>query len=230
MLKSNTFEDIILEGVITNANVEGRTFWAEKFYGKWVISWKEFLPVFVNSINLSFSSIPQNDIKFEFLKIVLSADTSEEWVAIENWGYMLEWFGPMEKGYNLLDRIFWLLTKPYFHGFLSSAKAEKILSNKKKGTFLLRFSATEPGAFTLSVISKDDKLQHFRISHKPGGRYMLAGVEFQSIEQLVTDNKLHKNMKPPLFLNQACTPSPFVDMLNSKEKLAAGYLQPTRKE
>jgi len=137
---------------------------------------------------------------------------------------MLEWFGPLDKGYVVLDKILSLMSKPYFHGFLSSSKAEKILSStKKKGTYLVRFSSTEPGAFTVSAVSKEDKVQHVRIAHKPGGGYILGGIEFSSLDDLV-NSKHHKQMKPRLNLLQPCTPTPFANLVTNKERASSGYL------
>jgi hypothetical protein len=77
-----------------------------------VIPWKEWLPAFVDHANLSFRFLPQNDIKFEFLKLALSVDAKDEMVTIENWANLLEWFGPLEKGSSLLDRVFSLRKCP----------------------------------------------------------------------------------------------------------------------
>lgn len=40
----------------------------------------------------------------------------------------------------------------YFFGDVDSKEAEKALSGRKKGTFLVRMSASHPGQFTISKV------------------------------------------------------------------------------
>jgi hypothetical protein len=44
-----------------------------------------------------------------------------------------------------------ILTEKFFHGFISRTEANKLLQdNGQVGTFLVRFSKTQPGAFALA--------------------------------------------------------------------------------
>ena len=152
---------------------------------QWIVPWNDFLLGFTSALNIS-SKLLANDIRFACLKQVLGADTEDEIVSIENYAHMLEWTGPVEKGFSFLDNLFNLLNKPYFHGNVTLYNAEKALSRKKKkGTFLVRFSSTEPGAYTLSFVTSDDRIQHLRISHRIGKGFEIKGHNFATLDDLV---------------------------------------------
>jgi len=107
-------------------------------------------------------------------------------VSIEDFAAVLEWFGPMD-GINMLHRMTKLCLQNFFWGYLSSVSAEKILIKdvKEKGSFLLRFSTTEPGSYSLSAVTQECRLQHFRIGHKAGGKYILGKTEYDTLEDLL---------------------------------------------
>lgn len=51
----------------------------------------------------------------------------------------------------------------WFHGFLGSTEAQKALKGKPDGTFLIRFSTTNPGSYALTV-AYSSTVGHWRIS------------------------------------------------------------------
>lgn len=59
-----------------------------------------------------------------------------------------------------------LCCKPWFHGHLGGAQANRILTGRADGVYLVRFSRTEPGFYTVSATHKN-KVTHVRIVHKP---------------------------------------------------------------
>jgi hypothetical protein len=78
----------------------------------------------------------------------------------------------------------------YYHGLISSKRANAILNERGNGTFLIRDSQSQPGCFVLSAKSAG-KVYHVLIFHK-GGQYSLdiAGEEdtpalFSSLDDLV---------------------------------------------
>jgi hypothetical protein len=59
------------------------------------------------------------------------------------------------------------LSMKWFHGELSTQDAEERLDNRRPGTFLVRFSSSEKGAFTVSGVDKDRKKSHQRVVYHP---------------------------------------------------------------
>jgi hypothetical protein len=66
-----------------------------------------------------------------------------------------------------MERVRSVLRKSYFHGDISTRDAEGQLAGKQVGTFLVRFSTSSPGFYTISKVSSDGSIQHQRIIHHP---------------------------------------------------------------
>jgi growth factor receptor-bound protein 2 len=64
------------------------------------------------------------------------------------------------------------------------ADAEKLLSNKHDGAFLIRISESSPGDFSLSVKCSDG-VQHFKVLRDNQGKFFLWVVKFNSLNELV---------------------------------------------
>jgi hypothetical protein len=114
----------------------------------------------------------------------------------------------------------------WFHGEISSEEAEKRLGTQKKGTFLVRFSARDPGCYAISVMSQGGRLKHYRIYHKPGLEYLIGKTECSDLHDIV--EKYHKE----LFLKTACPGSPFEEIFDTtnRRSVSAGYLMPDMPE
>lgn len=85
---------------------------------------------------------------------------SDEVVTIENFSKMVQWFGPLVDS-KVVHNIFELHSNRYFHGQLSSIQAEDLLAEKAKGTFLVRFSTSNPGIHLL-LYKQSIKYRKFR--------------------------------------------------------------------
>jgi len=221
MLKSNIFDNMILEGCLPIFHSLMYKMWNEKFLGQWSVPWKEFLPVFVSYLNISFRVMAQESIHFQLIKAVL-VDEKDDVVHIENFAKFLEWFGPIEKGMVSLERVYNLLSRPFFHGMISTTNAEKALAGKKSGTYLVRFSNKEKGAFSISVIN-EGIITHFRCNHKPGTGFIYGGSIFKTMDDLLGNKQAHKSMKPPMIIKAPLTPTPFAPLLNSLNSTAGVY-------
>ncbi|UYV81064.1 sem-5 [Cordylochernes scorpioides] len=100
----------------------------------------------------------------------------------------------------------------WYYGRITRADAEKLLSNKHDGAFLIRISESSPGDFSLTV-KCPDAVQHFKVLRDTLGKFFLWVVKFNSLNELVEyhrsssvsrsqDIKL-KDMHPEEFLVQA---------------------------
>ena len=111
-----------------------------------------------------------------------------------------------------------LLKKSYFHGDVQTRTAESMLTGKAVGTFLVRFSTSEAGAFTISKVHVDNSINHQRISHRPNqAGYSINNRDYASLEELIT-----KEAKG-LGLVQACLGSRFLPLFVNQS--ISGYVQ-----
>jgi len=211
------FDQIIVDAIIHDDH--GRKIWKKYFMKdklREVVSWKNFVIALTSFYKERVPRDP-SDTRWKCLKAVVADDNEK--VSIESFSRVLDWFGPMS-GLSILDDIQDLLKKDWFHGEISSQTAEKRLGKGKKGTFLVRFSARDPGCFAISVVSQGGRLKHYRIYHKPGLDYLIGKTECSSLNEIVT--KYHKD----LFLKTACPGSPFTDIFDVRKNVSAGYLVP----
>jgi hypothetical protein len=104
----------------------------------------------------------------------------EEVVTMEYFGKVLAWFGNLKEGANILEKIKAVVANTYvfssvidctrkgttgqrggtdfysswFHGDISMSESEARLANKLEGTYLIRFSTSEIGTYTISKVSE----------------------------------------------------------------------------
>jgi len=93
----------------------------------------------------------------------------------------------------LIEAYSQLLQKPYkqtffkqlwWHGDISGDEASELLKDKKQGTFIIRFSATQRGCFASSFVGKDNVIEKGLIIGSPTG-YTLSGKQFDSMDAIV---------------------------------------------
>jgi len=112
-------------------------------------------------------------------------------VNIEHFGKLLNWFGPVDDPdvgnwrFSILDRFRDALTLEAFFGEITTNEAVDELSVSSNGTYLIRFSESVKGYFSLSQVSQNRRVVHTRIKHIPGGPYIIDKAEFNSLKDLV---------------------------------------------
>lgn len=123
---------------------------------------------------------PKNEeLNFKCLKAVLAEEdqpravteigTDDALVSMERFGKVLSWFGPLvdlHYGVIILDKIRIILSKKWFHGNITTQDAEICLLSKGPGAYLVRFSTSAPGMYTLSKVSRDGSINHQRILYQ----------------------------------------------------------------
>lgn len=162
-----SFRDIIgrLEAIMVDATVpcvRAATLWKRVFPGQLVVPWPRFVAELYADLKVPLESAA---IEYRCLRRLITASGNEpdetRTVALERWGRVLQWFGPMHgENWTILARIAGTLQHAWFHGDIERGACETLLGgfSHKPGTFLVRLSTTEPierTPFTLSKVTRD---------------------------------------------------------------------------
>lgn len=190
-------------------------------------------------ISYIFANFPQlfkgsaTEINLKCLKAILAEESKNKVgesevdfvVTIEKFGNILKWFGPIvlshggidENDTNLLHKIRQQLTEPWFHGDISTHESENMLLNKPEGMFLVRFSTSSPGCFTISKVSFREKaIKHQKIQHRAGSYFEINGQQYRTLRDLV------QNQAQALELYTACPGSRYLGLF--MEQRISGYV------
>ncbi|MDP2435120.1 MAG: protein kinase, partial [archaeon] len=208
------------------ADVLGRKFWRDTFIiGGQIqeeVEWSVFLKAFCE-----FLGSPMTKEIFSsagYLKALLCGldgpSAAQEKVSVERFGKILSWLGPLQ-GVGIMSEVKELLSKPWFHGFISADDVNNSLKGKQPGTFLLRFSS-EPGCYAISAMARDG-IKNFRIAHKPGGPYIIGQAQLKSLSEIVSTYSESLGMLTP------CPGSPYRDINLSKHS-SRSYIIPEWEE
>jgi len=187
-------EHIIVEAAISNQR--GREFWKRYFLNDSVVAWDTFADAFCDWLKVPTraacekNSIPYLNLKC--LKAILAEAPNSDGssgvlpdhiVSMERFGKILEYFGPLQEGF--LDNIRGMLSQKWFHGELDTADAAARLNQQPPGSFLVRFSSTNPGCFTTSQVIADGSIRHQRVQNQPGKGFLFQNVLYPRLEELV---------------------------------------------
>ncbi len=73
----------------------------------------------------------------------------------------------------------------FFYGFMLTRDAEQTLQSvgKKVGSYLMRFSNSERGGFTVSYLSEKLTAQHLRISRTIEGAYKMGTNRWETLDE-----------------------------------------------
>lgn len=110
---------------------------------------------------------------------------------------LLDWFGPLARD-DFFESLANVLRKDWFHGNLSGTQAEQKLRSEAEGTYLFRFSATDPGSYAISVRSKNPPINHYRVYHKPDLGFLVGKVECKSLDEVLYRFKRDLALQRPL--------------------------------
>mmetsp|Transcript_504 Transcript_504/g.764 ORF Transcript_504/g.764 Transcript_504/m.764 type:complete len:553 (-) Transcript_504:189-1847(-) len=219
------FNQIIVDSIIKDKH--GRALWKKQFMNKETllekVPWSKFIAGFTAYFKSKVPSNADEDVRYLSLHALIA--DSKELVLIEAFGRFLEWFGPIDSLDGVLDRVVNLLKKSWFHGEISAEDAERLLSKEKKGTFLVRFSARDPGSYAITTVGDANKIKHFRVYHKPGLKYLIGKTECDTLDDIVL--KYHKDLN----LRTSCPGSPFEEIFRPSSakqarNVGGGYLVP----
>lgn len=205
---NDRLDTILVEAAISDK--EGQEFWKNNFLKKRRVKWDEFSKAFYKFINVSRPYDEESDdkkkkrnkkpavvvadedvITLRCLK-ALTVSSDKESVEIQWFGNILNWFGPLTKstdGKNadILSRLHNICKQPWFHGDLDLPETlRRINAANVPGTYLVRFSTSSPGAFTITRVTKDKQIAHARVNRTSNGGFtVIQGTVHQTLDELI---------------------------------------------
>jgi hypothetical protein len=237
-------DHIIVDCAISDPHAN--IFWKERFLTKDEVRWRDFVNLFGEFICLTTpGSLPIMDLiainhhrikdtaiplDIRCLKAVLGEpptqsglvpDYEEEVVHLERFGQVCDWFGPLKSNFSILERVRNVLRCGWFHGDISTQEAENRLMLKEVGTFLVRFSTSAPGAFTISKVAMNGQIHHQRISKVRDDDqdwFVIATYRFTSLIELIDESR------QPLVLLIPCTGSKYFSLFTVQQE-PSGYIE-----
>mmetsp|Transcript_3889 Transcript_3889/g.12587 ORF Transcript_3889/g.12587 Transcript_3889/m.12587 type:complete len:639 (-) Transcript_3889:226-2142(-) len=161
-------EDDLFDKCLADADTTDRALWEESFGELPMVSFDEFWRVYLGRSGAQQSAAASQlpTLRAGLAYLLDSAGTGQ--VSIYKYSEFLKGFGPLRTSpTKVLD----VLAAPYFHGFLSSEEAARLLDSSPPGTFLVRISKSKPGSFALAYVGQSPgSIVHTLVSHaKPHG-------------------------------------------------------------
>ena len=170
----------------------------------------------------------------------------ENVVTLEQFGAMLDHFGPFGSNpttfVEFLKRVYMVTSRAWFHGFLETRQAEELLADSPVETFLVRFSSSQRGGFTISKRGGEIKapervddtsssssvapvytsqLLHLRVQHEPvSTNFELNRHSYSSLPAVILGEREALGLRLP------CPGSPFVRLSESEANalILLGYM------
>jgi len=220
----------IIDGLIKDE--WGRNFWLINWPDQDSVSWTDFIETvlskktvqlqdgttFNRGLAIKNANTPIFTQYLECLRIVVAQISGNSKaifnsITMENFGKLLEWFGPgidsnEEIRRHFLDRVGEICQQKWFHGQIDNADA--VLGNNQKNAFMIRLSSI-PGSFTFQSQSG----KRVRINRtEDGGFQPVGGKRYDTLIQLVNEVWLHNH--------SVCPGSPFSNVF--EKETTDGYM------
>ncbi len=210
-------DEIMIDVAIKDA--AANAFWKLNFRGREKLSWdklSEKIAEYVGVKNGELSIDMSEKLRFfRFLVGVRLPDAHNppKEVRLEDFGRLFTWFGPFDKQGHFLESVRAAMKEDWFHGHMSSKEAESALANRKKGTFLVRLSATGEGVFSISRVGTTG-ISHQRVNYDPvegtfSLKYSQGKTQKKIKEKCTLSNFVVKHLSKELKLAIACAGSPY---------------------
>eukprot|EP00339_Tiarina_fusa_P004751 CAMPEP_0117019868 /NCGR_PEP_ID=MMETSP0472-20121206/15180_1 /TAXON_ID=693140 ORGANISM="Tiarina fusus, Strain LIS" /NCGR_SAMPLE_ID=MMETSP0472 /ASSEMBLY_ACC=CAM_ASM_000603 /LENGTH=499 /DNA_ID=CAMNT_0004724931 /DNA_START=1 /DNA_END=1500 /DNA_ORIENTATION=- len=184
-------DEILVDACISDK--VGHKLWETSFLGKDFVLWEDFCEYLGHSLSVDYD---ESDIRWKCLQAVLAQSSSDllaksKIVNITRFGQVCAWFGPLKQGgsLELFINLTNILKEKWFHGDLTQHEAEDRLSDQSKGTFLIRFSSSAPGCFTISHLNKSKALCHQRVTHVPGKGFFFWDDQYDTLRDLIKEQR-----------------------------------------
>ena len=148
---------------------EASDWWAVNFGAQsFSVSWENFSKRLLNAtsrLSELYSSTQQKEQALAHLRNVLD-DAQTNFITVYKFAKFLAGFGDLNVAvHNCIS----IVSKPWFHGYVSKREAARFLEPFEPSTFLIRFASLEPSSFAVNF--KDDSHQLYSINvdveHRP---------------------------------------------------------------
>lgn len=161
---------------------QGAGFWKTAFGKKLLIPRTRFFKAFQNFLSQDLQSVEADVMYFiDFFH--------DDYVTPFEFNCFLDWFGPLA---GSADRMLGLLKEGILAGFIPAVEAACLLVGHPPGTYLVRFSKTNVGAFALTYLSGRGKIKHCLLQTNKGSIVLTSPTEvFTNLSAFV---EAHKNI------------------------------------
>lgn len=200
MLNQKLFEKILIEHVVHSRSAQ--KFWKSQLLEDDAVDFSVFLKAIASYFQLNMGQLDEDDMAVRCIKAVMADKKGK--VTLEKFGAVTDWFGPFDNWAKFADTLRNVVMSPWFHGNIKRKDAEMTLNKQKKGTFLVRFSETSPGCFSIDLMGNKNRISHHRVVRDRKRMYVYDGRAFPTLIDLVMGNK-----KKPLCLKSPCPGSPY---------------------
>uniref|UniRef100_A0A6B2L2L3 Protein kinase domain-containing protein n=1 Tax=Arcella intermedia TaxID=1963864 RepID=A0A6B2L2L3_9EUKA len=154
------------------------------FVAQETVPFVEFMRAFSQTCFANPQTLQTKKMYRKFLSVLLCENEFDDTVSKQRFCNIVGWFSPVDKSQDcakFFGRMKDLLTRRYFHGFLSETKAENQLkqlwdsTSNKQSYYVIRFSESDVGAFILTFIDFNGHIQHEKILNR-GGMWYVEGL------------------------------------------------------
>lgn len=159
---------------------QGQDLWSKRAGNdNFILAW----PNFISSYQGYAGSVDAS-LELQLRRVLDNSDTG--FVTIFRFAEFLKAFGPLKESIPKLRDI---TSQVWFHGYMTRTEAEKLLEVSEPGTFLVRFSSTDPGSCAINMKDPSGKQTRIKIDPQNGGYVVREGSgfrAFRSVSEIVT--------------------------------------------
>lgn len=130
---------------------EGRELWVKSFgEATNMVPWNVFFNTLESYMQLNLKEDE------EYLKMAIDFCKDDQVSSFE-FGVFLKWFAPLK---GSTQRYLEALRGGHLCGFVPAVEANLLLEGKRDGTYLIRYSKTQPGSFAVTFVDNQNKIKH----------------------------------------------------------------------
>eukprot|EP01096_Ripella_sp_DP13-Kostka_P000993 TRINITY_DN1117_c0_g2_i4.p1 TRINITY_DN1117_c0_g2~~TRINITY_DN1117_c0_g2_i4.p1 ORF type:complete len:481 (-),score=206.55 TRINITY_DN1117_c0_g2_i4:1050-2369(-) len=177
---------------------KGRAWWSSELGGRLMVSWEEWERAMTatGKQGSEFQRLIQTPKMKQKLQLILDQHMTGM-VSQMKFGEFLRGFGPFE---FCTENVLCVIEAPWFFYFLTSSEAEFLLKESQVGTYLMRFSVSNPGSFALAFLSAPQTILHVLIDNESNNQFSVQGPKkkrhFETLDDILDHYK--RLLKQPL--------------------------------